>query len=416
MTSYPLNQYQKYFWDFASALEKFAGANVNLAYELNGPVDVQALQKTIDIILERHIQLRSLFYEDNNGLRWRPLPATSGNLKYFDDRGAGGGTESNYNEYWDYSFDLEKEIGFRSMLRRTAEDTFLLFICIHHIVLDFWSVKIIFSEISEIYNALVSTGAYPKAEPPQINYDELAGRFSNVSRSSQLEYWKATLTGTQVVKLPGEPATRPEERELATDLIILDAETAALLARLCEQASATHFIVYTAIVSRAIAVWCGVNDFLVQTSIAPRWTPETQSLVSYLTSRVPIRLQVDFTRPLLQEIDLIANSVYGSIDHLDLTMSQMLEAAGLQNTCPIHIGADTHFGDWDFAGITTQKLLPLEIASWPVIIWVPSDPEDSFIKIQTFTNYLPEGEIARFKSLLFKQIDETVKSIREGVA
>jgi hypothetical protein len=180
-----------------------AAYNVHAVLSLTGPLDVEALNRSLRAILVRHETLRTRFPTEDG----RPVQVveelddawhigTEDLTTVPGDRLAAGlrlAAQDAQNP-----FDLATGPVFRSTLIRLGNDEHLLSICAHHIVCDDWSAALFMRELSALYRV---GGDADRAELPQlpVQYQDFAAWqrrwLTGDSLAEQVEYWREHLTG-----------------------------------------------------------------------------------------------------------------------------------------------------------------------------------------------------------------------------
>src|SRR5262249_13798297 len=102
-------------------------------------------------------------------------------------------------------FDLARDSTLRCSLFQLAADRYLFLYVIHHIAVDAISIRILYRDFSELYNALTA-GREPKLPEMSLQYSDFAWwqqhSLDLPTLESLKEYWKHNLTGAALVNLP----------------------------------------------------------------------------------------------------------------------------------------------------------------------------------------------------------------------
>ena len=150
--------YQENLW----RLDHFQGAgaayNEPTGVRLTGPLDVPALQQSLNAILQRHEVLRTRFVcrkgwpvevvEPDAAIE---LPVTD--LSSVDARRRDKEVQRLAAAEARIAFDLEAGPPMRARLFRFAEQRHLLVVTIHHLVFDGRSQEILLAELAQLYQA-----------------------------------------------------------------------------------------------------------------------------------------------------------------------------------------------------------------------------------------------------------------------
>ena len=154
----PLSFAQERLW-FLAALEPESPAyNSAKAYNLNGPLNVEALQKTLDEIVRRHEALRTTFAsQEGSPIQVIALPSPL-NLAIVDLTNAPREQRLQNAMTWveaetKLPFDLSTGPLIRATLLRLDDQENVLLIVLHHVVYDGWSADVLNRELSAFYGA-----------------------------------------------------------------------------------------------------------------------------------------------------------------------------------------------------------------------------------------------------------------------
>ncbi|HYH82114.1 MAG TPA: amino acid adenylation domain-containing protein, partial [Longimicrobium sp.] len=183
------------------------------AWELAGALDEDAFARAWDTVVERHAALRTAFLWEGRdrplqvvfrGARmplhradWRGVPseARAGRLAAWreDDRVRG--------------FDLDRAPLLRAALIRTADEAWTLAWTHHHLVLDGWSLPLVFREVAACYAAALRGEAPALPAPPA--YRDFVAWLRREDPARAEAFWRAALDGL------GEPARLDPGRDRA---------------------------------------------------------------------------------------------------------------------------------------------------------------------------------------------------------
>jgi hypothetical protein len=112
-----------------------------------------------------------------------------------------------------HAFDLTTGPLLRARLVRLEAEEHALFLTMHHVVFDGWSVGVLLAELSALYSAFAAGEPSPLPELP-VQYGDYAvwqrEHLAGEQLERQLEYWKAKLAGApELLELPRTGRARP---------------------------------------------------------------------------------------------------------------------------------------------------------------------------------------------------------------
>ena len=344
----PLSYAQRRLW----FLDRLQGAsteyNIPGALRLSGELDRQALEKSINTIIERHESLRTRFAEVDGqpaqvieaelriGL---PLEDLSGlpeveqqarMLAVFAREGA-------------TSFDLARGPLLSVTLLKLGERDHILLRTMHHIVSDGWSEEVFNRELILLYEAF-REGRENPLSPLTAQYADFALWQRTWQEEEwlgeELAYWKEQLAGIpELLELPTDgprpmiPTFRAEVCQLR-----LSAEQAAGLKRLSHRHEATLYMTMLAAFGVLLTRYSGQDDIVVGSPIANRQEAELEELIGFFVNSLVVRMR---TRPELRFAELlkeVRRTVLEMYEHQDLPFERLVEEFSPRrslNTAPV---------------------------------------------------------------------------------
>jgi len=304
-----------------------AAYNVHAVLSLTGPLDVEALNRSLRTILVRHETLRTRFpTEDGRPVQvveqlddaWRigteDLTAVPG-----DRLGAGLRLAAQDAQN---PFDLANGPVFRCTLIRLGNDDHLLSICAHHIVCDDWSAALFMRELSALYRV---GGDADRADLPHlpVQYQDFAAWqrrwLTGDSLAEQVEYWREHLIGAPpALALPTRrwrPAAEPPPARLLQ--AVLDRQDTLRLHDLCQAHRATPFMVLLAGLGTVLARWTGQPDVVVGVPITGRTDVGTENLIGFFINTMPMRVRLSGRPSFAELLDRVRASALDGYEHAE---------------------------------------------------------------------------------------------------
>jgi hypothetical protein len=250
--TFPLSFAQERLW-FLEQLEPHAGVyNVPLGLRLEGPLNVAVLHRCLEEIVRRHEALRTRF----EAVEGRPVQV----VQPFDhlkmpltdlDHLPGAKREAEAlrlcMEEARRPFDLAQDLMVRARLFRLGQTDHVLFLNMHHIASDGWSLGMLVRELGILYQAFSEGQPSPLPELP-LQYADFAVWQRNCLQGEGLEkqlgYWRKQLEGAPgLLELPTDHP-RPATPSYRGGLVMrkLPPALALALAELSRRENATLFM------------------------------------------------------------------------------------------------------------------------------------------------------------------------------
>ena len=184
--------------------------NVPFLSRLRGRLDVGALERALNALVERQGVLRTVFMASGGAPLALVLKKRAVELKQFDLRHLPEWqpeAEARRVSKLEASrrFDLARDHMLRTFLFRLAGEEYLFLAITHHIVFELGSLKILYGDLSSFYNAFAA--GRPSELPPlafkDSDFSVWQRQHLDGERLERLNrYWKEQLTGAPSVNLP----------------------------------------------------------------------------------------------------------------------------------------------------------------------------------------------------------------------
>ncbi|MCV7311086.1 amino acid adenylation domain-containing protein [Mycobacterium paraffinicum] len=326
----PLSFAQSRLW----FLNRFEGGvatyNMPIAFRMNGPLNVAALESALDDVVARHESLRTIF-PDIDGVPFQQvMPPKAGMWR-------GGGPAVTPLPEQDvaahvitlagHRFDLSAEIPIRAQIYSVGPERHVVTIVLHHIAFDGWSFAPMVRDIAEAYRAR-ARGEAPRWTPLPVQYadytlwqSDLLGAESDPDSviAGQLRYWRQELADLPVVaSLPTDRARSPEPsfRGDAIDVAI-DPRTWAGVKGVAAEHNTTASMVLQAVVAVLLHRVGVGEDVVMGTPIAGRLDQALDDLVGFFVNTWVLRVGVTSAHrfsDVLQQVRHKALDAYGNQD------------------------------------------------------------------------------------------------------
>ena len=306
--------------------------NVASVQELNGPLDVDKLQAALAAVVGRHDTLRTIFPEVEGAPTQVTLAPDQAPVELLRIDLSSLPAEQRLNQARFHiaantrrSFDLGKEPLLHAWLIRLGPDRHILSLCLHHIICDDWSMRLMYAEMSRFY---AGRAAPP---PPTLQYRDYASwqrRWLEAGEMQrQIEYWVKQLGDAP--PLLALPTDRPRPRRQTfngTRLpVTLGPDLARSIAGLARQHQTTSFITLLAAFQLLMSQWTGQQDIVVGTPVANRNRPETQGLIGFFLNTLAFRTRLGRDANFIQLLQHVRNGALEAFANQDVPFERLIE-------------------------------------------------------------------------------------------
>ncbi len=285
---------------FHSLLSPGSGVYVGqFGYLLEGPLDVQALDRAWQYAVGRHEILRASF-------AWEGLPRpvqvihreATLPFRVEDWRGLGGAErqvrlEQHLEADRLAGFDTGRAPLMRVGLFRLEEEEHQLLWTHHHLVMDGWSLSLLFRDVLAAYAAHVR-GEAPRAAPG-VRFREYVAWLERQDRSRAENFWRRALAGfDSPTPLPVPGTARTGEEGQGTAALLLSEERSAALQERARRWGVTPSTLVQGAWALLLARYAGTDDVLFGATVSgrPADLPGAEEIVGLFINTLPVRVRL----------------------------------------------------------------------------------------------------------------------------
>ena len=336
----PLSFAQQRLWFIDQLAPGNSAYNIPAAVRLEGPLNVMALERSLNEIVRRHEALRTTFTIVDGGpaqviapsLTMAPrvidLQALSENAREIEVQRLAA-------EEACRPFDLAHGPLLRVTLVRLGEERHVGLLTMHHIVSDGWSTGILIRELAVLYDAFSSEMPSPLSELP-IQYAD----FANWQRlwlqgeilQTQLAYWKQQLLGIPPLLELSTQRTRPAVLAFrgAHASLLLPGNAADALKVLSRDEGATLFMTFLTAFNVLLHRYSNQDDLVVGTPIANRNHTETEGLIGFFVNTLVLRTDLSGNPTFRELVRRVREVCLAGYSHQDLPFEKLVEELHLE--------------------------------------------------------------------------------------
>jgi aspartate racemase len=331
----PLSFTQQRLW-FLDQLEPGSSAYTIAAWRrFSGSLDLTALTNAFTELVRRHESLRTTFVNVNGEPAQRiadPYPVTLDiiNLENIPQVDRPEVARQTMQEQAQRGFDLARGPLFRSVLIRLSPDEHDLFIMVHHIVADGWSVNIIARELMALYEAGQTGQPLLLPEPP-LQYADFAlwqrQQLTGEAFETQRRYWREQLSGgvTPLELLTDHVRSHQLLVAGASHEFVLVHPLAERLGELSRGEGATLFMTLLAAFNALLARYTGQEDIVVGSPIANRNHVELESVVGFFANTLVLRTNLEGDPTFRELLARVCETCLGAYAHPDMPFEKLVE-------------------------------------------------------------------------------------------
>ena len=331
--SFPLSPTQRRLW-FAEDFESDRSVNnVPVAVSLEGPLDLGALESSLRLLIHRHEALRTAFGMELGEpyqlvVDSSPFALHVRDLRRLNEGERRAAREEALATAAAHHFDLAAGIPLHAVLLKLGDESHLLIVTCHHLVIDGWSLRVLCRELGLVY-AAVKRKQVVSLPPLKRSYRECLDRIragpGDAERLRQIMYWERRLVDlpppTEIV--PDYPRTAGARRS-GQVVATLTAEQIEVLDRICRTHGVTRFMLFISALVLLLHRYTGSTDLAVGMPVSQRRGEGFEHVLGCFINTVLLRTKL---RPEMSVGELLASvreAVVQANDHRDVPFDEVV--------------------------------------------------------------------------------------------
>nr|WP_253900613.1 non-ribosomal peptide synthetase [Mycobacterium asiaticum] len=329
----PLTRAQRRIW----LLDRMSGGGKELCsqryFELRGNVDVNRLRAALDLLVQHHPGLATIFPEKERGVV--QVVGRPTRVQMHDLRDRDGVIRE---ELWRRVIDADAgqpiniavDPPFRALIILVEDDRVILGMNYHHIVADFWSEATMFAELSALY----ADPRQPRRDSTKITMGELASaqvaRASDPVAKASLDYWDQTFRGIPArLELPTDrpPLIRPSLQGARVTTRLAD-HVRAQLDDFATRTDIDRSTIILAMWQYLLRRYTNQETVVVGVPVPNRPTEMPVPPIGYFSDLVPIRADLASGLTLQAHATRTAERLSEAYTHTDMSFDDLVERFG----------------------------------------------------------------------------------------
>ena len=300
-------------------------------YTINGLLDIDLLNRSFDLLFQRHEILRTNFVKEEAGLFLKINPFTPFISQAFDlsqlssieqEKETALFIEQESNK----PFDLATDLLLRVSVLKLSESTFQVILSMHHIIGDRWSLRLLNEELFDYYKALKSQSPISPI-PLKIQYADFAYWQKNqVTNTKDLTYWLNQLSGElPLLNLP-EDFKRPQKPSFKGQVISkkLSPELSAKLQQMAKQEGATMYVLMLSAFKTLLYRYTNQTDFIIGSPFSNRDKTELEKLIGFFNETLVLRSQLEGNWTFKKLVAEVKASTLKAFEHKDVSFDELV--------------------------------------------------------------------------------------------
>jgi len=330
---YEVSYAQRRLWLACQTDKLDTSYNTFSAFQLEGKLDKEILEKSITAFIKRHEIARTNIISVE-GEPKQVVRDWTNRAYQLDTNQVDEDCDLNIEELcrleYEQPFDLENDLLIRFKLLKKNDESHVLLFTMHHIISDAWSLSIIAREIINGYED-IKKNLVVQQQPLEINYKDFAkwqvDYLENGGAEKHRAYWKKRF-GEQVpvMEFPAD-YQRPEHQTLNGDSVYVSFEkdTLGKLRKASKVYESSNFIVMLSAIKALFYRYVGQEDILLKTPVSGRTEEELEGQVGFYINTLPLYSRIQEGVSFEELIRQITTDTLESYKHQSYPFDHLME-------------------------------------------------------------------------------------------
>ena len=326
----PLSHGQRALWFLQQLAPDSQAYIITRAVRFPAPVDVDAMQRAFQGLVDRHACLRTTFHAPQGEPLQRVHAHMAADFRRIDASGwSAAELEARASEEAWRPFDLERGPLLRVLVFTCAPDDHVLVLSAHHIISDLWSVALLIYEIGQLY-AAEAEGKPPALRRLKMEYLDYcsaqAEMLAGAKGEALWDYWRSQLAGRLApLELPTDRPRPPlQSFRGAWQWMRIGSDLTNALRALSRAHEATLLMTSLAAFQVLLYRYSGQESFTIGSPAAGR-SARSASLIGYFVNPVVLRADLSGNPTFAELLGRVRETVQGAFAHDEYPFPLLVE-------------------------------------------------------------------------------------------
>ncbi len=317
LPDYPLSSTQQSIYVQSMQDPTNIAYNMPGALRIGGKLDVKRLEGALNSLVASQSVLRTSFHMTQSGLRQTIANSVPSGLTVLYANSIAEAAEQFVRP-----FELSRAPLFRAAIWHENENNDVLFIDMHHIIMDGLSTPLIIEQLNALYNG------YP-LELPLIDFKDYAYWQASVHTELQpqlRDFWIKAMEGLEgPLDIPLD-YTRPKQFDFYGDVLTvgMPSDLQKRIDDFTKKNQITPFMLFMGAFGILLHKTSGSEDFVVGTPVAGRPSSELMQVMGTFIQTLPLRLKPRSDISAKDYLISVQESVVGLLDNQQIPLEEVI--------------------------------------------------------------------------------------------
>ena len=311
-------------------LEERSAYNCTTSYRLKGPLDIPRLEKSLELVTQRHQSFRTAFYTElSTGKAMQAvMPSSHFKLETISTANDSEDVTRTFQRIASHTFDLESGDTFIATLLTHGPQYHTIVFGYHHIIMDGVSWQLFLQDMEEFYSPMAPIVAQPSQYLQfSTKQRQLAEKGAH---SAERTYWKKEFSDLPSA-LPLFPfakasARKPLVRYTTLDSIVfLSSDLMAKIKKVTSNAKTTNFHFFLSVLQALMYRFLEVDDLCIGITDAGRTDQAFLETIGFLLNMLPLRFKLESNQSFLDTLRNTRKKAYSALGNSAVSFHNILQ-------------------------------------------------------------------------------------------
>lgn len=342
---YPLSKAQERIWFLSYLFKNTSLYNIPVAVKIYKAISLENLELALEQIVVNNDILRTTFHEKNGEIYQQVHSKYKPSIGYQDI----SSIEDNNNLIEEIGlshsakvFNLTELPLFAIKLTKIAENEFILFLNLQHIISDGWTNALLSNDLHLDYSQLTTNSEKPYSYIDFVKWEQ--DWMKSETYQDHIGFWKRKLSS-----LP--PASRfpkdfnSTEKSMEGGLLAHDfpKETLQKITSFCQSNNYTSFQFFYVCFVILMRIYTQEKDIIIGTPVANRNSRYFQDTYGLFFNSLPIRLLIDVKLSFSQLMEKSIDSINEYMKYQEVPFTEIIKAINPERNLDDNILFNIHF-------------------------------------------------------------------------
>lgn len=314
-TIIPLSSQQQNLW-FLDQLHGSSAYHVGALYPINPEISIPVLEKAFLQLLKKHRILRTVIEENDGQYFQHPISENNWRLETVYNR-------NKITELIRIPFDLKRDYMLRAYIIIEKDQPISLFLMIHHIVTDGWTMPLIIRELNTLYQQINHIDI-PSASISYSEYEDYVQWQAVQDYEDGIQFWKEYLADVPVLQIVHDFKKQASGSDPGKQYRFEINETLThSLQKISKEQSATLYMTLLSAFGLLMQYYSGQDDICIGSPSSSRPLAYDKT-VGYFSNMLPVRITIDGNPSFSEVLKQTRDSVSKILQHQDVPLDRII--------------------------------------------------------------------------------------------